>query len=230
MYAAWLLAAGADLNDAPAELLIEAIAIDVQRCCERILHLLAITSDAQAIATARTHLAHGAGDRRAYAIEIIDVLLPPDLKPAVLPLFDDIPIAQRIRRLHTIFPQPTLVPAEHLSQLITDTRIPVGAWTRSCALHSAAASNIALTLDPDQLAATLIRVDRVVALRNVQLFAATPSEILASIAERLDTLRLVERTNILNAGAHVPGQHTNEAPPDFWTMLKQIKEQIRVEP
>jgi hypothetical protein len=200
MYAAWLLAASADLNSTPAELLIEAIAIDIQRCCERILHLLAITSDAQAISTARTNLAQGTDDRRAYAIEIIDVLLPPDLKPAVLPLFDDITTAQRLQRLRAIFPQPTLAPAERLRQLITDTRMPIGTWARATALHSAAAGNVALTLDPAELAATLVMVDRVIALRNVRLLATTPSEILAGIAERLTLLQLPPGTPIFAQG------------------------------
>jgi Cyclic nucleotide-binding domain/HEAT repeats len=200
MYAAWLLAASADLNSTPAELLIEAITIDIQRCCERILHLLAISSDAQAISTARTNLAQGTDDRRAYAIEIIDVLLPPDLKPAVLPLFDDLTASQRLQRLRAIFPQPTLAPAERLRQLITDTRMPIGTWARSTALHSAAASNVALTHDSAELAATLVMVDRVIALRNVRLFAATPSEILAGIAERLALLHLPPGTPIFAQG------------------------------
>ncbi len=202
MYTTWLLAASVDLNRPSAELLIDAITIDIQRCCERILHLLAITSDAQVIASARTNLAQGTDDQRAYAIEIIDVLLPPDLKPAVLPLFDDITADQRLQRLHTIFPQPTLAPAERLHQLITDTRIPVGIWARSTALHSAAASNVALTLDPAELAATLVMVDRVIALRNVRLFATTPSEILASIAEHLTALHLPPGTPIFAQGDH----------------------------
>jgi HEAT repeat protein len=200
MYAAWLLAASADLNGTPAELLTEAITLDIQRCCERILHLLAISSDAQAIATARTNLAQGTEDRRAYAIEIIDVLLPPDLKPAVLPLFDDIPAAQRLQRLRAIFPQPTLAPAERLRQLITDTRMPASTWARATALHSAAARNVALTLDPAELAATLVMVDRVIALRNVRLFATTPSEILAGMAERLTPLQLPPETPIFTQG------------------------------
>jgi HEAT repeat protein len=199
-YATWLLAASADLSLATTELLSEAIAIDVQRCCERILHLLAITSDAQAIATARANLVQGTSDRRAYAIEIIDVLLPPDLKLAVLPLFDDLTAEQRLRRLRALFPQPALVPAARLAQLVGSPPMPLGAWARLCALHSAAARKVALDLSPSELAAALVTVDRVTALRNVRLFADTPSETLAAIAERLAPLELPPGAPLFDQG------------------------------
>ncbi|MBX0331516.1 cyclic nucleotide-binding domain-containing protein, partial [Oscillochloris sp. ZM17-4] len=188
-HAAWLLAAGDDLGGAATDLLVEAIAAAAERCRERILHLLAISSDAPAIAAARTNLAQGTSDRRAYAIEIIDVLLPPDLKPAVLPLFDEIAPAERLRRLCAIFPQPSLSPEQRLAQLI-DEDTPAGAWARSCALYRAGASLPASDPASADAAATLMIVGRVAALRKVQLFAATPSEILADIAERLVSLSL----------------------------------------
>jgi HEAT repeat protein len=69
--AAWILAAVADLGDGPAKMLFESLANDVERCRERILNLLAVTANAQAVAAIRTSLTQGTPDRRAYAIEII---------------------------------------------------------------------------------------------------------------------------------------------------------------
>lgn len=200
MHAAWLLAASTELASSAGDVLTDAIAVDIQRCSNRILNLIACTADPQAVATARANLDQGIDDRRAYAIEIIDVLLPPDLKPAVLPLFDDLTVAQRLQRLRALFPQPALAPAARLAQIIDDPHYPVGSWTRACAIHRAFATATATARSIDSTGTTIITVERVIALRSVPLFAATPSEVLASIADRLRSIDLAPETPIFGQG------------------------------
>jgi ATP:ADP antiporter, AAA family len=198
-HAAWILAASADL-DAPGQLLTTALAADVTRCRERILHLLAITTDAQAVVAARTNLAQGTSERRAYAIEIIDVLLPSDLKLAVLPLFDDIAPGERLQRLLASFPQPRLPATERIQQIASAPDLAIGSWARACALTSALSGGVALVSRPDGADALIETVARVTALTRVPLFEATPGEILADIAPKLVAQHLPSRAPVFAQG------------------------------
>lgn len=167
------------------ETLAEALAVELERCHARVLMLLTVSTDAQAITVARRNLAQGTPEHRAYAVEIIDLLTPASLKSAIVPLFDDLAPPERLRRLQAQFPQPPLTPAAAAALLIGDAATPVSGWTRRCALHAAAVGGLAADPGAPDLSATAAIVERVAALRGVALFAATPGEILADLADRL---------------------------------------------
>jgi CRP-like cAMP-binding protein len=80
-------------------------------------------------------IADPAAERRAYALELLSLLVAPDLRALVLPLFADLAPAERLRRLRAAFPQPRLGHTSRLAALIdAGTASP---WTRACALHAA---------------------------------------------------------------------------------------------
>jgi AAA family ATP:ADP antiporter len=72
----------------------------------RVLLMLSFLYEARSVLRVRENFTHSSPERRAYAIEMIDNLIEHKLKPVVMPVLDDIPLDERIRRLHPIFPQP----------------------------------------------------------------------------------------------------------------------------
>lgn len=197
--AAWLLAAAADLDAATDALLAEALAVDLGQCRARILHLLAFLGDAQAVAAARASLAQGAPEQRAYAVEIIDVLLPAAQKPAVLILFDDLTPAVQLQRLRAYVPQPALGRAARLAELAGDTALPVGLWARACARYSLALARHNGAGPPDH-GGEVAAVGRVAALRGAELFAGTPGATLAELAERMVAMEVPAGATIFAQG------------------------------
>lgn len=85
-------------EDADTDLLEAAIRYDGERCAERVLLHLSSIYPADSISRVRASLDRG-GEQRAYAVELLDNLLDPELKPEVLVLFESLEPAQRLKRL-----------------------------------------------------------------------------------------------------------------------------------
>jgi hypothetical protein len=136
-HAAWTLAALLDLGAGePVALLTAAFHQRLERLRERVWLLLSFLYDPPSILRARENLAHASSDKRAYALEALDILLAPKLKPVVLPLFEDLALAQRLQRFSAVFPQPRLDRIKRLSEIIAGPAAPPHPWITSCALYT----------------------------------------------------------------------------------------------
>ncbi len=127
----------AGLDDNASQLLAAALNGQLDRGRERVLLLLACLYDRATLRQVADNLAMS-HEQRAYAIEVLDVTVGGDLKPAVLPLFEDLPDDARHHRLHTIFPQPAQTPAQHVLALVKGEVPPYNRWTQACAVAAAA--------------------------------------------------------------------------------------------
>jgi ATP:ADP antiporter, AAA family len=185
-HAAWLLAAQRDLGEEPSlALVVAALQAAVGRSRTRVLSLLAMIADPDSVRVARESLTHASGERRAYAIETIDLLLTRDLKPIVLPLIESDDPAATHAALARSFPHPA-DPAEHWLMTLSDpAMVAAHPWLRQCA--AAAAQQLGL-LPADQTVLDLIA--RVDLLKRAPIFAAVPDEELASIAAALQPVSL----------------------------------------
>jgi HEAT repeat protein len=135
-FAAWLVAALADIGDGPEVALVRsALSYEFQQTHERLFLLLSFIYDPQAILRARDNLMNAAGGKRAYALEILDLLVAQDLKPGVFAVLDDLPPAERLQRLSTMFPQPRLERAARLRDVVTHS-IARHPWVAACALYT----------------------------------------------------------------------------------------------
>ncbi len=207
--AAWLLASAADIGThADTALLQSALSNQVARNGERILTLLSFSGDAPALLRARDNLLRGPADQKAYALEVIDIQTPRELKSSVLPLLDDLSLEQRRQRLSGIFPQAQLASDARLRELVLNAERRLDAWTQACALFTAGVlalpnlpEMITPLLDaPDQLVREtaawlhqsnaagrgdqrmLSTIEKVIILKTVSIFAETSDEILAEVA------------------------------------------------
>jgi CRP-like cAMP-binding protein/HEAT repeat protein len=152
------------VNGEAVSLLTSALEANLAQSRERIFFLLAFIYDSQAILKARDHFIRsaaddGSGEKRAYALEMLDILLSSELKTMVIPVLDDQDPATCLKRLRSIFPQQTLNRTQRLQALIAGESAWIHPWIRVCAVYTVvqlAAAEFAETVisalsDPDQL-------------------------------------------------------------------------------
>jgi hypothetical protein len=105
--AAYAVAAACDLPEEPAwQPLKQALRAELQLTRRRCFELLTFLYDREAVLRARDNVASRARDKRAYAVEVLDVMLDGPLKGFLLPLLDERPDEQRREALAQHFPQP----------------------------------------------------------------------------------------------------------------------------
>ena len=92
-------------------LLVEIFEFRQERAMRRILRILELRYDPEPLRLVREHLLEPR--RRANAIEVLDTVLDPPLRPLVIPFLDDVPVEERLKRAATLVPPPP-EPAEFL--------------------------------------------------------------------------------------------------------------------
>jgi hypothetical protein len=193
--AAALLAALDDVGEAGA--LGRALLYQIDQARWRVMLLLSFVYDARAVLQTWHNLASPAMDKRAYALEMLDLMLSQDLKAAVFPVLEAprASPAQRLgarARLAIILAEP-------------DTFTP---WVKACAVQAlgealngearAALAPALAATDPlvRETAAWALRrleaggegeprmlstLEKVLILKTVSLFAQTPDEVLVEV-------------------------------------------------
>jgi HEAT repeat protein len=146
--AAWTLATLVDIgNDATVACLYSALSYHLGQIQERLFWLLSFLYDPQAILRAQDQLVHGTAEKRAYALEIIDVLVSQHLKTGLVPLLDEAAPAQRVQRLQAHFPQPSLELHQRLQDILTRSEGQITPWIKVCALYTVKERNAAACLE-----------------------------------------------------------------------------------
>jgi HEAT repeat protein len=222
------LQVGAGHDDAVV-LLRDALEEAVAHGQARIFSLLSFLYDPHAVVQARDNLALASGEKRAYALEVLDVLLPANLKKTVLPLLADSDPGQKLDRLTATYPQPLKNRGQCLGEIIEAPQGRFSAWMRACALYAAGRlpepslrdGVAAARTAPDpvvretatwalaQLDASegesreetmLTTIEKVIALKQARIFSETPDETLAAIAALLEEVPLREGETIFEKG------------------------------
>jgi ATP/ADP translocase/HEAT repeat protein len=92
-------------------LLDEVFAFRRDRAVRRVLRILELRYDREPIALVRERIDDPA--RRANALEVLDTLLDPALRPLVMPFVDEAPVRERLKNAGTLVP-PAPPPAEFM--------------------------------------------------------------------------------------------------------------------
>jgi ATP/ADP translocase/HEAT repeat protein len=100
------------LYDTP--LLAEVFDTRAQRAVRRVLRALSLRYDPAPLKLVREHLADPG--RRANALEVLDTLLDPALRPVVMPFVDESAPEAKLARAGALMPQPVPTPAEFLAR------------------------------------------------------------------------------------------------------------------
>ena len=100
--------------------------------------LLSMIADPRAVTLLRDHAADPSPAARAYLLEIAELTVPEDLKPALVPLVEPLSPAERRDRLDRVVPLRRLEPVVRLGDVLRQGRERVGPWTRASALWAVA--------------------------------------------------------------------------------------------
>jgi hypothetical protein len=185
-------------------------------------YLLSFLYDPQAILGARENLRLDSSEKRAYALEVIDIQLPQEMKSSIFPLLEGLAPGQRLQRLAGLFPQKPAGQAERLQELLDGGGI-FDPWIKACALHVAgelrndnlreAIQKSSFSPDPvvREAAARSLRllsgeepmlttIDKVIILKGVSIFAETPDETLGEIARVLEEVEVKAGETVFEKG------------------------------
>jgi hypothetical protein len=136
--ATWLLAALIDIGDQANGLLLRRAleqALLLNR--DRLFYLLSFLYDAQTILRARNDLSHTSREKRAYALEALDITLDQATKEVIFPLLQELTPQQRLKRLASLFPQSVADYHVRLAEIIQASEVLLPTWPKACALYAA---------------------------------------------------------------------------------------------
>ncbi|MBN2145893.1 MAG: HEAT repeat domain-containing protein [Anaerolineales bacterium] len=222
--ATWRLAAQADLpNQPPYHLAYSTLGSQYHRHCEQVVLLLSFLYEAPPLLDAWKAIHTRARDINAQSL-LLDRLedsIPAEAGRMLLPLLDNLPIEERLRRLHHISPQRTLGVIPRLEELLFSNDPTITPWLKATilwaleqldpALHRTHIQELQQLSDPwttETLALVapqggskmLSRIEKVLILRNVYIFNDTPDEVLTEIVAALQETTVKPGQKILHQG------------------------------
>lgn len=131
----WLLAAIEDLkNEERLATLHNALSAELEIRRDKLLLLVSFLFPSVVMLDTRANIDSKVQELRVFALEILDNLLTGDIKQIVLPLLDDLTVAERLEMMSARFPQQRLSVEERLKDVVEQHFDRAFSWTRSCML------------------------------------------------------------------------------------------------
>ncbi len=132
----WLLATMEDLKDEPRfELLHAALASELEVRRDNMLLLISFLFPSIVMLDTRANIDSKVQEMRVFALEILDNLLTGEIKQIVLPLLDDLTVAERLEQMSERFPQDKMTAEERFHDVAENHYERAFFWTRSCVLY-----------------------------------------------------------------------------------------------
>jgi ATP/ADP translocase len=162
--ALWNITAKAELSDADFnEPLQNALDEEITSNFDFIYMLLAIIYDPESIELIKENIELGTTEGSAYAIELLDIFLDPELKPKLFPILDDISAKEKLDKLQIYYPRQFYQERDTYNYLLNRETNNVNRWTKACTLYAISQNDdyeiddsiVAHMFNPDHLLAEL---------------------------------------------------------------------------
>ena len=132
----WNLAALDELpEEVEFEYLKEALKEEIRENYDQITLLLSLLYDPQSVQLVRENIESDSTDGTAYALELLDLFVDPDLKPKIIPLLDDDETSSKLEKLQTYFPRESYNPVQVVNYILNRDFNYNNRWTKLCAVH-----------------------------------------------------------------------------------------------
>ncbi|MCC5919658.1 MAG: MFS transporter [Cyclobacteriaceae bacterium] len=102
----------------------------------KIYSYLSFLYDAKTVMLVKENMDSEDSESLAYAIEMLDIFLEPEIKDKLLPLLDDISLDEKINRLQSIYPTETIGLRTVYHHLIMRENKLTDRWTKACAIYA----------------------------------------------------------------------------------------------
>lgn len=230
--AAWALAGSLDLRSEPGlSLVAEALATEAAQGRDRILLLLSLLEEPEPFLRVRSHLGDPSKEKRAYALEVLDLAVPSDLRGSLLPLFED---AGARPQHDTVLDRDRLTPVERIRAILGRSDEWTTPWTRAVAIHAAATQRLDVEADVGRIAASdgsalvaetaramlerlrsgtreekkpMLTIERVITLKAVDMFSRASEGVLAEVAGILEEVAVRAGDVVFEKGAAGDGMY-----------------------
>lgn len=160
-YILWVLASLQDLSKSVEAFELKmALLTELEGRKEYVFLLLSLLYDSKTIQHIREHIESKDANAKVYALEIGDMLIGDDIKEILFPVFEDLPIQERLNRFMFRFPQEKLEPIDRMCDILNKEYTLANRYTKSCALKllSEQQSNESLQIEK-ALATNLVHPD-----------------------------------------------------------------------
>jgi hypothetical protein len=129
----WVITAIRDIEDQKNTLKLF-LALDQEKVdyFELLFNLLSFLHDPRVIGLIKKNII---GKNTIYALELIDNFVMQELKPLIVPVFDDISVNMKIKKLSKFFPQHKMSFNERLKSIIMLDFDKIGTWTLTKAVE-----------------------------------------------------------------------------------------------
>lgn len=135
----WNLAALEELPDEDHfKFLREALKEEVRDNYDQITLLLSLIYDPNSVQLVKDNIESDSTDGTAYALELLDLFLDPDLKPKLIPLLDDDSTHEKLEKLQVHFPRESYNPVQVINYILNRDFNFNNRWTKLCAVHATA--------------------------------------------------------------------------------------------
>ncbi len=116
----------------------DALNEEVAENYDQITLLLSILYDPESIQLVRENIDTGDPDNIAFAMELMDLFIDPELKPKLVPLLDDISVPEKLKLLQIYFPRESYNPIQVINYILNRDFNQNNRWTKACAVHASA--------------------------------------------------------------------------------------------
>lgn len=148
VFATEILALIAKLDeDETANLLLDSLQEAMIQIQARTFDLLSFLYDRHAIHDARTNLALTHNGKKAYALEVLDVVVPRPIKAWLYPLWTDETVLKKVQRLKAFFPTPDRNLEQYLRDILTVSEVQYSVCCKACALYTIATHSLTALSD-----------------------------------------------------------------------------------
>lgn len=206
--AAWLLGTIHDLGKSTQANVIErAASHDIEETINRLFHLFGFLYEPHAIQRAHNAIRRRDVNRRSYAIEVLDTTLDKAHKLVFIPLLENFSPKEKLEKMGGDYKQISLPAAGRVLDILENPLAKENPWLVATAIEFADGLGISLETNVLEKLATsnesllarmvtrkrkdtkmLSTVERVIVLKSLSMFAETPDEALAELAELLQEI------------------------------------------
>ena len=156
----WILASLNDLAGAKnAGDLQLALLQELEEKKEHVFLLLSLLYDSKTIRHIRENIESKDINAKIYALEIGDMMISDEIKELFFPIFEDLPVHERLSRFSLRFPQEKMNLEERLHDIVNKSYSYSNRWTKACAISALSVEIPDDNLTEELLAANLVNSD-----------------------------------------------------------------------
>lgn len=118
------------------ELLKTALERELSTNFVRVFSILKLLYDKKSVLYVQENLLSGTPESIGFAMELMELFIAEDLKPKLFPLFEDIPRANKVKKLEDHFPIEHVETENCIQVILSQDITEISAWAKCIAMHT----------------------------------------------------------------------------------------------